>query len=675
MNVNRRLIQYARLYSKSILIALVMLALAVGTELSGPFIAKSLIDKHILGVEQTWYETSQVDHHAVSYQGHWLKRGDYFESTETKGNPATVLQAGQNFYFVDQSLPFHENPTIKDGYITVTRNGREQESLTVPAMKLTKEELFAFYKPEVPYMWELALLYFILLMMASVLTYGQHYLLEITANRILQTMRQDVFHQIHRLPIHYFDHMPAGKVVSRITNDTEAIRDFYVTVLATIFSSVMTMVGIYVALLILDVRFALICFLLIPLLILWVTFYRRYAVSINQRIRVLLGDINAMVNETIQGISIIRIFNRQRKTVEEFESLNQQYFNSQMKLLRINSATGYNLVGTLRNLFLITLIAYFGYQSLGLAGAISFGSLYAFVDYLGRLFQPVFQFVGQLSNLEQARVSAKRVFELLDEPGENIVGGKIDRYRGDVVFEDVFFSYDGKKDVLKGISFQAKQGQTVALVGHTGSGKSTIMNLLFRFYDPRAGRITIDGMDITEIPRQHLRKYMGIVLQDPYLFTGTIASNVSLGDPSISRERIDQSLRDVGADRLLHHLPKGWDEPVLEKGNTLSAGQRQLISFARALAFDPAILVLDEATSSIDTETEAVIQEALEVLKRGRTTLIIAHRLSTVRHSDQILVLDRGVIVERGTHEELIGLQGKYYQMYQLQQGQAKISI
>jgi ATP-binding cassette subfamily B protein len=248
------------------------------------------------------------------------------------------------------------------------------------------------------------------------------------------------------------------------------------------------------------------------------------------------------------------------------------------------------------------------------------------------------------------------------------------RYRGDVVFDNVYFSYDGKEDVLKGISFEAKQGQTVALVGHTGSGKSSIMNLLFRFYDPRAGRITIDGMDITEIPRQHLRQHMGIVLQDPFLFTGTIASNVSLGDESITRDRVEKALRDVGADRLLGHLPNGWDEPVLEKGSTLSAGQRQLISFARALAFDPAILVLDEATSSIDTETEAVIQEALEVLKRGRTTFIIAHRLSTIRNADLILVLDRGVIVERGTHDELMALRGRYYHMYQLQQGNASVS-
>lgn len=246
----------------------------------------------------------------------------------------------------------------------------------------------------------------------------------------------------------------------------------------------------------------------------------------------------------------------------------------------------------------------------------------------------------------------------------------MERYRGKVTFEDVWFAYKDDEYVLKGISFEAMPGQTVALVGHTGSGKSSILNLLFRFYDASRGRIAIDDRDIREMPRQTVRKHMGIVLQDPFLFTGTIASNVSLGDPAISRERVEKVLGEIGADRLLKHLPNGIDEPVVEKGSTLSAGQRQLISFARALAFDPAILILDEATSNIDTETEAIIQEALDVVKKGRTTFIIAHRLSTIKHADLILVLDRGEIVERGDHETLMKLGGRYYHMYQLQQGE-----
>ena len=259
------------------------------------------------------------------------------------------------------------------------------------------------------------------------------------------------------------------------------------------------------------------------------------------------------------------------------------------------------------------------------------------------------------------------MFEVLDTDGEPVSEKSLPRYKGNVLFEDVSFAYKDNEYVLKNLSFEAHQGETIALVGHTGSGKSSIMNLLFRFYDPSKGKITIDGVDITSVPRQTMREHMGIVLQDPYLFTGTIASNVSLNNPNISPEKIKDSLNAVGGKRVLANLPNGYDEPVIEKGSTLSSGQRQLISFARALAFDPAILILDEATSNIDTETEEIIQHAMDVLKKGRTTFIIAHRLSTIKNADRILVLDRGEIVENGTHDELLELGGIYEKMYQMQ--------
>jgi ATP-binding cassette subfamily B protein len=337
--------------------------------------------------------------------------------------------------------------------------------------------------------------------------------------------------------------------------------------------------------------------------------------------------------------------------------------------LNLNALTSHNLVNVLRNFVFVAFIWFFGAESLTPSSAISLGMLYAFVDYINRLFHPVQGIVNQLANLEQALVAGERVFKLLNEEGIDVSEDAIPRYKGNVRFEHVYFGYKQDEYILKDITFEAKHGETVALVGHTGSGKSSIMNLLFRFYDCQEGRISIEGMDIKEMPRQTLRQHMGIVLQDPFLFTGTIASNVSLGDPSISRETVEKALADVGADKLFSHFEKGYDEPVVEKGSTLSSGQRQLISFARALAFDPAILILDEATSSIDTETEAVIQKAMDILKKGRTTFIIAHRLSTIRNADQILVLDRGRIAEKGSHDELMELKGKYYQMYQLQQG------
>ncbi|WP_067619084.1 ABC transporter ATP-binding protein [Alicyclobacillus acidiphilus] len=668
MNVNRRLYEYAAYYRRTILVALLLLVLAVTAQLAGPFVAKTMIDEHILGIERTWYEVPAHTRGSVEYGGRWYERGDYMARGLRRQHPITLFAVGRQFYIVNGAVAYTGTPKVEANAVVVTEDGKR---VALAASKLTKSQLFSFYQPEVPRVLRLALVYFGLLAAAALFLYGQQYLLQVAANRILQRMRGDVFRQIHRLPIRYFDTLPAGKVVSRITNDTETIRDFYVNVLANILSSIVSMAGIYIALFILDVRLALLTCLLIPVLILWVWLYRRYTVHVNIRVRALISDINAMLNETIQGIPIIRAFNRQRLTEKEFDDLNQAYYENQSRLIRVNAATSHNLSSVLRNLIFVTVIAIFGWRTIHLSVAVSFGMLYAYIDYINRLFQPIVQVVNQLSNLEQARASAVRVFELLDEPGTDVADGEIPRFRGEVKFDQVSFSYDGKHDVLKGISFEASPGQTIALVGHTGSGKSSIINLLFRFYDPQKGTITIDGMDISKIPAQHLRQHMGIVLQDPYLFTGTIASNVGLEDERVSRERIEQALKDVGADKLLGHLPNGWDEPVLENGSTLSAGQRQLISFARALAFDPAILVLDEATSSIDTETERVIQDALQVLKRGRTTFIIAHRLSTIRDADQILVLDGGVIVERGTHDELLARNGRYRQMYNLQIGEA----
>lgn len=669
VKTGKRLFQYALLYKKGLILALIMLTVAIGLELLGPFVAKEMIDKHIMGIENRWYETSEDDEAAVLFNGKWYKREDRFAASEVRGAEVRILQVGRSYYFIDQPLTFEGTREVNDANneLTITQG---DNTVSYPAQKLTVTELYAFYKPEGKGLIRLMIIYFVLIFVAALFQYGRMVLLKKTSNRIIQRMRTDVFQQIHRLPIRYFDNLPAGKVVSRITNDTEAIKDLYISVLSNFFSGAIMMVGILVAMFILNVYLALICLAIIPILFLWVVLYRRLASKYNLVIRTRLSDINGMINESIQGMPIIQAFRREKESTKEFEEINKEHFTYQNKLLNLNSFTSFNLVNTLRNIAFVILIWYFGGEALSGNTIITVGILYAFVDYLNRLFQPIQGIVNQFNQLEQARVASIRVFELMDEAGVDVVDGKIPRYKGDVEFENVWFAYKDDEYVLKDISFTAKQGETVALVGHTGSGKSSIMNLLFRFYDIEQGRIAIDGKNINEIPKQHLRQHMGIVLQDPFLYTGTIATNVSLNDSAISREKVEKALRDVGADRVLQHLPAGFDEPVIEKGSTLSAGQRQLISFARALAYDPAILILDEATSSIDTETEAVIQEALDVLKRGRTTIMIAHRLSTIKNADQILVLDRGRIVERGNHDALMELKGKYYQMYQLQQGQ-----
>lgn len=517
-----------------------------------------------------------------------------------------------------------------------------------------------------PIAWLLAL-FFLLAVLTAVFRYFMFLSLQQGANRIVQQMRKDVFGHIQKLPIQYFDNLPAGKVVARVTNDTEAVRNLYVTVLAQFATSIISIAGVYVALFILNWKMASFTLILIPIVYIWMILYRKYASAYNHVIRTKIADINAMINESINGMTIIQAFRRENQMKKEFAEMNEEHYEYNRKLLVLDSATAHNLVNVMRLIMFAVFIFYFGTQSMTLPEAVSAGTLYAFVDYITRLFNPIVNIVNQFSQLERSLVAGSRVFELLEQTGEEVSRKRVPRYEGNVLFENVSFAYKGDDYVLKNLNFEAKKGETVALVGHTGSGKSSIMNLLFRFYDPQKGRILIDGMDITHLSRQAVRDHMGIVLQDPYLFTGTIASNVSLNDERITRDTVERALAAVGGERVLKNLEKGLDEPVIEKGSTLSSGQRQLISFARALAFDPAILILDEATSNIDSETEEIIQHAMEVLKEGRTTFIIAHRLSTIKNADKILVLDRGEVVEQGTHDELIAVGGRYETMYRLQ--------
>lgn len=518
-----------------------------------------------------------------------------------------------------------------------------------------------------PLIFRWAGVYLGLIVTSAIFGYVQSYTLSVAANKIIMKMRNDIFTHIQTMPIKYFDSLPAGKIVARVTNDTQAVRNLYINVLTNFIAGGIQMVSVLVMLYILNWRFALIATLLVPILFVWIVVYRKIATPINKRIRALVSEINAILNESISGMPIIQAFRQEKKTETEFKAINEDYYNNQRKMLRLDAATGWNILDMLRSLALVAVIWFFGGQFLQDHAGLTVGLMTIFVDYTGRLFRPVMGIVSQLSSMEASIVSAGRVFELMDQQNEELSLKEVERYAGNVEFKNVNFCYDPENPILKDINISAKSGETVALVGHTGSGKSSIMSALFGFYPYQSGSISIDGRKIDDLSKQEYRQHMGIVLQDAYLFAGTIASNIGLDDTRISREKIKAALTAVGAMDFVGKLPKGLDEPVSEKGSTFSTGQRQLLSFARALAFDPAILILDEATANIDTETEGIIQAALEVLKKGRTTFVIAHRLSTIRNADQILVLDRGEIIERGNHDELMTTDGKYRQMYELQ--------
>jgi ATP-binding cassette subfamily B multidrug efflux pump len=461
--------------------------------------------------------------------------------------------------------------------------------------------------PDLGPVFKLLALYLGLLLTASICNFTQAYILQSTALQIIKNMRMDLMAHIQRISLRYFDNTPIGQVVSRIANDTEAVRDLFMSFMATFVVSMMQLLGIFVALFILDWHLAMFCLLLPPLFALIMTIHLKYSKIFITIMRARLSDMNAMINESIVVMPIIQAFRREKVTIEEFEVLNEDRYVNQIKQFRIFSLSSRNIVGMIGSLVTAMVIWYFGRESL--QTVISFGVFYAFIDYLGRIFQPIIGIFDQLTNAQRAFVSADKVFTILDMEGKEVEKtDQVSRPEGVVKFDHVTFAYKEGENVLKQISFEARKGETVALVGHTGSGKSSIMNLLLGFYEPNEGQITIDGRDITTFSKQALRKHMGIVLQDPFLFAGDIKFNVSLYNEDISLDRVKNALRDVGAAPFIEQLPNGYDEQVVERGSTLSSGQRQLISFARALAFDPSILILDEATASIDSETEGLIQ-------------------------------------------------------------------
>ncbi|MBC5636570.1 ABC transporter ATP-binding protein [Ornithinibacillus sp. BX22] len=666
-STEKRLFQYALQFKKKIIIGILFLIIATALELAGPLIAKTIIDDHIVGIEGTWYEISgDNDRNTVEFNKRYYKRADRMNEEDEIISTNSLLQIGKEYYLVEGEVPILGERTVEDNTISVKS---QEEVTTFTGQKISVSDIYSFFQPEQrPILWLLAL-YIGLLLIAGIFQFYKTFLLQQASNQIVKKMRNDIFEHTQRIPINYYVNQPAGKIVARVTNDTEAIRDLYERVLSIIVTSAIYMAGIFVALFILNAKLAVWFLLLIPLLLVWMRFYKFFGTKYNKVIRSTISEINGKINEAIQGMTIIQAFRREKQTKKEFEELNTRHFKYQRKLLKLSALTSYNLVTVFRNIAFVAFIWYFGTGSLNLETIISIGMLYAIVDLLTRLFEPVNDIVNQLPLLEQARVAGGRVFELLDLDGEEVNQKEIPRYKGNIKFDNVSFAYEKEEYVLKDLSLSIKDGETVAFVGHTGSGKSSIMNLLFRFYDPQKGIITIDGHDTSNWSRQQVRSHMGIVLQDPFLFSGTIISNVTMNDPKISRERAIEALKTVGADRFIEKLPKKYDERVTEGGSTYSLGERQLISFARALAFDPAILILDEATANIDTETENVIQHALEVLKKGRTTLVIAHRLSTIQQADNIFVLEHGKIIEEGNHEQLIAEKGTYYQMYKMQQG------
>lgn len=512
-----------------------------------------------------------------------------------------------------------------------------------------------------------AVLYAVIIFLGFILSYSQSVLLNTMGQSIMYDMRKDIFTHLQRLPLQYYDRNPVGRMISRLTSDVDALNELMTAGLVTLFSDFLTLIGIIVFLFAVNWRLAAVLMLILPMMIVVTTWFRKNASIGFYKVRDRFARINAFFQEHITGMSVVQIFNREERELKVFNKINDDHRVANIETI-FYYAVFYPAIGWISALGTALIVWYGGLQVL--ATTLTLGALVFFIQATQRFYEPIQDISEKYNVLQAAMAAADRIFSILDTPitidsPEN--AQKLTEIRGAIEFRNVWFAYNNEDWVIKDLSFRIEPGQSLAIVGHTGAGKTSIINLLLRFYDIQRGQILIDGVDIKLLDLYSLRRAFGIVLQDVFLFSGDIAANITLGESNISPEAMRQAAKEVHADNFISKLPQGYQSEVTERGSTLSAGQRQLLSFARALAYDPKVLVLDEATSAVDTETELLIRDAVTKLLAGRTSVIIAHRLSTIQSADKIMVMHKGQLREMGSHQELLGQRGIYYKLHQLQ--------
>ena len=513
------------------------------------------------------------------------------------------------------------------------------------------------------------IIYFGLFILRVVFTFlGEYYFAKV-AHSIVRDLRNDSFANLQKLGMSYFDKTPVGSVVSRLTNDTQAVADMFGTIFSSFLNTILMFLVTLSAMIALSWQLTIYMILFIPVMVGSVYLYQKLSSRLVEISRAKISEMNTKLSESIEGMKIIQAFNQEQRLIDEFGEVNNEHLRYYTKSLKVDSLLLRPAMALFKVLAYGVIVMYFGlsFESAGFTA----GIIYAFIQYTNQLFNPLIELMQNFSILQTSIISAGRVFTLIDneeyEPEQKESDYKISR--GDIEFKNVSFSYDGKRDVLRNISFSVKNGESIAFVGATGSGKSSIMNLFLRFYDYDRGEILIDGVNIKDYSSKELRNSVGLVLQDPFLYHGTVESNIKMYNENLTREDVIEAAKFVDAHNFIDKLEDKYDSLVTERGSTFSSGERQLLTFARTIASRPKILILDEATANIDSETEELIQHSLEKMRKGRTTIAIAHRLSTIQDSNCIYVLDKGEIIESGTHDELIALKGNYYKMYQLQAG------
>lgn len=652
----KRLLAYLKPHKWVMACATLLVLFIIAVELYRPIIIGDAIDDYINGYYAPYTVTTKDAPGAVAYRDIYLTRDG-----SVTGAPYYQLILYQDRYYMAQDLTAEECAVLRDADNTTLA-----AYVSDGAVSLTADDLKELRHYDFIGILRAALLYLLMLLLGFVLNAADTWMLQKMGQKIIYQMREDVFCHIHGLSLNFFNQTPVGKLVTRVSNDTEAVNELFSTILVKLFKNIVLIIGYAVVMISIDARMAGYSFLLLPLVAVLTFFFRFLSRKAYQITRNKITELNTFLSEHISGMRLIQIFAREEEKYKQFEKKSDELFAANWREVMTFAI----FRPTIDLLSVVATIIILGVGSASvLGGTLSIGTLFIFITYISSFFKPIQELAEQFGTLQSSLASAEKVFSILDEkpeivnpqnPTDIVIKGRIE-------FRHVWFAYEKDDYILKDVSFVINPGEKIAFVGATGAGKSSILNLIGRYFDIQKGEILIDGIDIREIDTDVLRCAIGQVQQDVFIFTGDIKSNISLRNEVISLEDVKRAARIVGADSFIEKLPGGYDEPVTERGSTLSAGQRQLLSFARTLAYNPAILVLDEATANIDTETEVMITEALEKLMEGRTTIMVAHRLSTIQHADKIIVMHEGQIAESGSHQELLAQDGIYRKLYELQ--------